>query len=174
MSAIAEAGAQTDVGPMAVQFSEDSKARFEQILTRYPNKRAAIMPTLWLAQGEFGYLSSDVLMYVAGLLELTPAFVGSVASFYTMYYKKPMGAYHVQVCTNLSCSLGGSAEIATCLKERLGIGFGETTQDGKFSLDEVECLGSCGTAPMMQLNDDYWENLTPEKTLEIIERLYGK
>ena len=88
-----------------------------------------------------------------------------------MYYKQPMGKHHVQVCTNLSCALVGSDAILACLKERLGIDVGETTPDGRFSLDEVECLASCGTAPMMQINDDYWEDLTPESTLEIIDRL---
>jgi len=156
---------------MAVEFSPESKEKFEQILTRYPDKRAAIMPTLWLAQAEFGYLSHEVQVYVAGLLDLSPAFVGGVASFYTMYYKKPMGTYHLQVCTNLSCALVGSGEIVDCIRRKLGIELGETTPDGKFSLDEVECLASCGTGPMMQLNDDYWENLTSEKTLEIIEKL---
>lgn len=156
---------------MAVEFSKPSRDHFAEILTRYPNKRAAIMPTLWLAQKEFGHLSTDVMTYVARLLELSPAFVASVASFYTMYYKRPMGTHHVQVCTNLSCALVGSGEILSCIEKRLGIRPGETTADGRFSLDEVECLASCGTAPMMQINDDYWEGLTIEKTLEIIERL---
>lgn len=129
------------------------------------------MPTLWLAQEEFGYLSLEVMEYVAGLLELSPAFVASVASFYTMYYKKPIGRHHIQVCRNLSCELLGANRITDCLRKRLGIEVGETTTDGKFSLSEVECLASCGTAPMMQVNDDYVENLTPESTLEIIDRL---
>jgi len=156
---------------MAVEFSPAAKAKFEQILPRYPIKRAAIMSTLWLAQEEFGWLSHDVLAYVAGLLELSPAFVASVASFYTMYYRQPMGRHHVQVCTNLSCALVGADRIVDCLRRRLGVEVGQTTADGRFSLSEAECLGSCGTAPMMQVNDDYWENLTPERTLEIIERL---
>ena len=156
---------------MAVEFSPAAKAKFEQILPRYPIKRAAIMPTLWLAQEEFGWLSHDVLAYVAELLELSPAFVASVASFYTMYYRRPMGKHHVQVCTNLSCALVGSDRILDCLRRRLGIDVGQTTADGRFSLSEVECLASCGTAPMMQIDDDYWENLSPERTLEIIDRL---
>jgi len=156
---------------MAVEFSPETKAKFERALARYPQKRAAIMPTLWLAQKEFGHLSLEALEYVAGLLDLSPAFVASVASFYTMYYKKPMGTHHVQVCTNLSCALVGSDRILACVKERLGIDVGETTADGVFSLDEVECLASCGTGPMMQIGDDYWEDLTPENTLEILERL---
>ncbi len=140
-------------------------------MARYPIKRAAIMPTLWLAQEEFGWLSTEVLAYVAELLELSPAFVASVASFYTMYYKQPMGRHHVQVCTNLSCALVGADRIVDCLRERLGIEVGETSADGKFSLSVVECLASCGTAPMLQLNDDYVENLTPERVLELIDRL---
>jgi NADH-quinone oxidoreductase E subunit len=156
---------------MAVEFSNAAKAKFEQYLTRYPVKRAAIMPTLWLAQEQFGFLSLEVLEYVAGLLELSPAYVASVASFYTMYYKRPMGQHHVQVCTNLSCALLGAGRIVDCLRQRLGIEVGGTTPDNRFSLSEVECLGSCGTAPMMQVNDDYWENLTPERTLEIVDRL---
>jgi len=156
---------------MAVAFSPAARAKFDEILTRYPIKRAAIMPTLWLAQEEFGWLSHEVLEYVAGLLELSPAFTASVASFYTMYYKRPVGKHHVQVCTNLSCALVGADRIVDCVRKRLGIDVGETTGDGKFSLSVVECLASCGTAPMMQVDDDYWENLTPERTLEIIDRL---
>ena len=156
---------------MSVRFSPDAQAELDNILSRYPVRRAAIMPTLWLAQREFGYLNDDVMTYVADILQLSPAFVASVASFYTMYYKQPMGALHVQVCTNLSCTLMGANGIVECLERRLGIGLGETDGARKFSLSEVECLGSCGTAPMMQINDDFWENLTPESTIEIIDRL---
>ncbi|HVN87861.1 MAG TPA: NAD(P)H-dependent oxidoreductase subunit E [Candidatus Binatia bacterium] len=156
---------------MPVEFSPVAQQQFAEYLRRYPTKRAAIMPTLWLAQREFGYLSREVLEYVAGLINESPAFVGSVASFYTMYYKQPMGKHHLQVCTNLSCALVGADRIVEVCTRRLGIKLGETTADGKFSLDEVECLASCGTAPMMQINDDYWENLTPDGTLELIERL---
>lgn len=156
---------------MTIEFSPDAKAKFDTYLTRYPIKRAAIMPTLWLAQEEFGWLSPEVMTYVAELLELPPAFVASVASFYTMYYKRPVGRHHVQVCTNLSCVLRGADEIVDCLRARLGVGVGGTTGDGRFTLSEAECLGSCGTAPMMQINDDYWEDLTPERTLEIVDRL---
>jgi NADH-quinone oxidoreductase E subunit len=156
---------------MAVEFSPAAKAKFEAILLRYPIKRAAIMPTLWLAQEEFGWLSEEVLEYVARLLDLSPAFTAGVASFYTMYYKRPVGKHHVQVCTNLSCALVGADDIVDCLRKRLGIDVGQTTADGRFTLSMVECLASCGTAPMMQVNDDYCENLTPERTLEIVDRL---
>jgi len=156
---------------MPVKFSPEAEARFQEIVARYPVRRAAIMPSLWLAQEEFGYISEEVVEYLAQMLDLSPAYVTGVTSFYTMYYRKPMGRYHIQVCTNLSCSLVGSETILECLTKRLGIGLGETTADGLFSLSEVECLGSCGTAPMMQINDDYWENLTAEQTVEIIDRL---
>ncbi|MGH7860491.1 MAG: complex I 24 kDa subunit family protein, partial [Candidatus Binatia bacterium] len=133
--------------------------------------RAAIMPVLWLAQKEFGVLSNEVQDYVARLLGFPLAWISGVASFYTMYYKKPVGRYHLQVCTNVSCMLRGSDEIVRCLEERLGIGLGQTTTDGKFTLEEVECLASCGTAPMIQVNEDYHENLDPQRTLELIDRL---
>lgn len=156
---------------MAVEFSPAAQGKFEEIVARYPVRRAAIMPTLWLAQEEFGWLSNDVLEYVAGMLGLSPAFTASVASFYTMYYKQPVGTHHVQVCTNLSCALVGADRIVDCLRKRLGIEVGQTTPDGRFTLSVVECLASCGTAPMMQINDDYCENLNPERTREIIDRL---
>jgi NADH-quinone oxidoreductase E subunit len=156
---------------MAVQFSTQALEEYERVLAQYPLKRAAIMPVLWIAQREFGYLSPEVQEYVADLMGFPLAWVSGVASFYTMYYKKPIGKYHIQVCTNVSCMLRGSDEIVRAIEERLGIGLGETTADGRFSLDEVECLASCGTAPMMQVNEDYHENLTPESTIKLLDRL---
>ena len=156
---------------MAIQFSSDALEEYERILGNYPVKRAAIMPALWLAQREFGHLSAEVQQYVADLMGFPLAWVSGLASFYTMYYKKPVGKYHLQVCTNVSCMLRGSDDIVRVIEDRLKVGLGETTVDGKFSLEEVECLASCGTAPMMQVNDDYHENLTPRSTLELIERL---
>ena len=156
---------------MSVEFSKSALEEYERILAKYPVKRAAIMPVLWLAQKQFGWLSKDVQQYVADLLGFPLAWVSGLASFYTMYYKKPVGRHHLQVCTNLSCMLRGSDAIVRAIEDRLGIALGQTTADGKFTLDEVECLASCGTAPMMQVNDDFLENLTPESTLEILERL---
>ena len=153
------------------QFSDETQKQFEEVLTHYPNKQAAILPTLWLAQQEFGHLSAEVMEHIAGLLDLSPAYVGSVASFYTMFYKKPMGKFHVQVCTNLSCTLRGCDKIVSCLQDKLGIPLGQTTEDNVFSLSEVECLGSCGTAPVVQVNDDYHENLTPEQVVQLIDDL---
>jgi NADH-quinone oxidoreductase E subunit len=157
--------------PAPVRFSEESLRRVREIIGRYPTRRAAIMPVLWLAQREFGWLSAAVQEHVAAILELPLSWVSGVASFYSMYYKKPVGRYHVQVCTNVSCMLRGSDEIVCTLEERLGIRLGETTPDGRFTLDEVECLASCGTAPMMQVNEAYHERLDRDRTLELIERL---
>ena len=156
---------------MAVQFSNQALEEYERVLTQYPLKRAAIMPVLWIAQREFGYLSAEVQQYVADLMGFPLAWVSGVAYFYTMYYKTPIGKYHIQVCTNVSCMLRGSDEIVRVIEERLGIGLGQTTADRRFSLDEVECLASCGTAPMMQINEDYHENLTPESTIKLLDRL---
>jgi len=156
---------------MAVQFSNRALEEYERVLTQYPLKRAAIMPVLWIAQREFGYLSPEVQQYVADLMGFPLSWVSGLASFYTMYYKKPIGKYHLQVCTNVSCMLRGSDEIVRAVEGRLGIGLGQTTADGRFSLDEVECLASCGTAPMMQVNEDYHENLTPESTVQLLDRL---
>ena len=156
---------------MAVQFSNQALEEYQRVLTQYPVKRAALMPVLWIAQREFGYLSPEVQQYVADLTGFPLAWVSGVASFYTMYYKKPIGKYHLQVCTNVSCMLRGSDEIVRAIEGRLGIGLGETTSDGRFSLDEVECLASCGTAPMMQVNEDYHENLTTESTIQLLDRL---
>lgn len=156
---------------MAVQFSEECYKQFEEILTHYPTKKAALLPTFWLAQKEFGYLSPETMEYIGQLLDLSPAYVGSVASFYTMFNREPVGKFHVQVCTNLSCTLLGAEHILECLEKKLGIGLGQTTPDGNFTLSEVECLGSCGTAPVAQINDDYHENLTPEGTLRLLDEL---
>ena len=155
----------------AVAFSPEALAEYEAAVRLYPERRAALMPVLWLAQREFGHLSDEVMGYVARLLGLPPAWVASVASFYTMYYKRPMGRYHLQVCVSLPCALVGAEGIRRCLERRLGIGVGETTGDGRFSLSAVECLASCGTGPMMQVNDDYHENLDEARTLALVDRL---
>ena len=159
----------TDAPP---RFSEATLAEYRAILGRYPTRRAALMPTLWLAQRDFGWLSLPVQEYVAELMELPLAWVTSVASFYTMYWKEPKGRWHLQICRNLSCLLRGGAAVQQALEQRLGIRHGERTADGRFSLEEVECLASCGTAPVMQVNNaDYHENLDPERALALIERL---
>ena len=154
-----------------MEFSPEKQKDFDKLLPRYPIKEAAALPTLRLAQEEFGYVSSDVIEFVADLLEVPVARIKAVASFYTMYDKKPVGKYHVQVCQNLSCSLMGAEHIIEHLQKKLKISVGETTSDKKFTLTRVECLGACGTAPVMQINDDYYEDLTPEKVDAILEGL---
>jgi NADH-quinone oxidoreductase subunit E len=156
---------------MAVEFSPETYKKFEEIISRYPRREAAMLPVLYLAQQEFGYLSQEAIGYVAKIMEQPPARVHGVVSFYTMLYMKPIGRHHIQVCRTLPCALGGAEKITGFLKKSLGIQVGETTGDGRFTLSEVECLASCGTAPMMQINDDYYENLTEEKVTDILKSL---
>ena len=156
---------------MSLAFSENARRELEALLARYPDKEAAILPTLHIAQREFGHVSDEAIVYVAGLLGFTPARIEGVATFYTMYNRKAVGKYHVQVCRNISCSLLGAEHLIAHVSQKLGIKPGETTPDGKFTLSTAECLGSCGTAPVMQVNDDYHENLTEEKIDALLDRL---
>ncbi|OGP78961.1 MAG: hypothetical protein A2Z13_05295 [Deltaproteobacteria bacterium RBG_16_64_85] len=156
---------------MSAAFSDTARRELEAVLSRYPDKEAAILPALYLAQREFGYLSDEAIVVVADLLGFTPARIEGVATFYTMYNRKPVGKYHVQICRNLSCSLLGAEHLIEHVSKKLGIRPGKTTPDGKFTLSEVECLGSCGTAPVLQLNDDYHEDLTEEKIDALLDRL---
>jgi len=152
--------------------STELKEKIEQLKTRYPRPKSALLPALHLAQrAHDGWLSDDVLAEVAQVMGLPPAEVRSAASFYTMFNRRPVGKHLVQVCTNLSCSLLGAEHIVEHLKRVLGIEVGGTTPDGLFTLLEVECLGSCGTAPMMQIDDAYYENLTVERVDEILSEL---
>lgn len=161
------------VNPTAknVAFSERAEKEIEEILTHYPDKRSALIPVLNLAQAEFGYISEDVMVMVANLLDLTPPKVFEVVTFYTLLNQKPVGRYLIQLCRTLSCALIGSEDILAHLKQRLGIRVGETTQDGLFTLRTVECLASCGTAPVMQINGAFYENLTREKVDRILDDL---
>jgi NADH-quinone oxidoreductase E subunit len=129
------------------------------------------MKALYIGQEQNGYISNEVIKEVANLLEMPSEEVLGVVTFYTMYHRKPMGKYHIQVCTNVSCMLRGGYEIWDNVKEKLGIENLEVTEDSIFSLEEVECMGSCGTAPMIAVNEDYYENLSKEKVEEILESL---
>lgn len=163
-------GAVADTGP--VSFSPAALAEYREILTRYPEKRAALMPVLWLAQREFGWLSPSAQHYVSELMDLPMAWVEGVVSFYTMYWRRPMGKNHIAVCTNLSCYLRGAETIYDAVCERTGIQAGEVSADGKWSIERAECLGSCGTAPMLQLgNDRFFENLTVDGVLDLLGKL---
>ena len=151
--------------------SETTRRKIESLIDNYPHRRSALIPSLQLAQGEIGYLAPEVIRELAGIFQLSPNQIYEVASFYTMLYKRPVGKYVIQICTNISCMLCNSEVILAHLEKRLGIKPGETTPDQKFTLMEVECLASCDTAPVAQINDDYHENLTTEKIDRILELL---
>ncbi len=153
------------------KFSEENLKKIDGILKKYPVKKSAVMPLLYLAQEKNGWISQEVMLEVAGILDMHPEEVLGIVTFYTMYYQKPMGKYHIQVCTNVSCMLRGAYEIYDKVKDKLGIGNMQVTDDKIFSLEEVECMGSCGTAPMIAINEDYYENLSKEKVEEILESL---
>ncbi|MFT4703509.1 MAG: NADH-quinone oxidoreductase E subunit [Bradymonadia bacterium] len=155
----------------ALTFGPDAEAEFESTLAKYPNKRAALLPVLYIAQREFKYLSPQAMEYVAERLELPPSKVLQVATFYTMYYKRPHGRHHIEVCTSVPCCMMGGYEVMRQLKERLGVEPGEVTPDGKFTYAEAECLAGCGHAPLMQINSRYHENLTPERIDAILADL---
>jgi len=152
-------------------FSDADLARVAQLLDHYPDKEAALLPVLHIARSEFGTLTPEVMEYVAGLLGLSPLQVMDVVSFYTLYPRQEEGRYVIQICATLSCALLGAESLADHLEQRLGIKVGETTPDKKFTLKKVECLGSCGTAPVMQINDVYYENLTVAKIDDILAKL---
>ncbi|MBI3812288.1 MAG: NADH-quinone oxidoreductase subunit NuoE [Nitrospirae bacterium] len=154
-----------------VEFSERAQKEIREILTRYPDKRSALLPVLNLAQAEFGYISEDVMVMIAQLLDLTPPKVYEVLTFYTLLNQKPVGKHLIQLCRTLQCALAGSENILDHLQQKLGIRAGETTADGLFTLRTVECLASCGTAPAMQINGVYYENLTREKVDRVLDEL---
>ena len=151
--------------------SEKTRAAIDRWLTKYPTdqKQSAVMGALMVVQEDNGgWLSTELMDAVADYLEMSPIAVYEIATFYSMYELKPVGEHKICVCTNVSCMLRGSEDIVTHLEKKLGIQFGETTSDKKFTLKEVECLGACGGAPMMQIGQKYHENLTPEKVDEIL------
>lgn len=159
-----------------IQFSEASLSRANAIIARYPDgkHKSALIPILHLAQAEFGgWLSVDVMNYVAELLKIQAVEVYEVASFYSMFNLKPRGKCLIEVCRTSSCWLMGAEDVVKHIEEKLNIKDGQTTSDGKFTLKTVECLGSCGTAPMMQIGKQYHENLTMEKVDELLEQ-YGQ
>ena len=158
-------------------------------MERYPSRKSAIMPALYIAQEELGWISEEAVLWVANRLSLTPVQVQEVATFYTMYYKERVGKYHIQLCRTLSCMLCGGRKLAELIKQRCKLQCATTvaetaldtahhtphsvlkSEDGFWSFEEVECLGSCGSAPMMQINDVFFEHLTEAKLLEILERI---
>jgi len=151
--------------------SKEAEKKLEEIVSRYPKKKSAVMPALYLAQQELGWLTNEAFIWVAEKLDLTPAHVRSVATFYTMYYKQEVGDYHIQVCRTLSCMICGAKEMTNHIQARLSLKSGEISKDEMWSFEEVECLGSCGSAPMVQINDVFFENLTAEKLDLIMDRI---
>jgi NADH-quinone oxidoreductase E subunit len=152
-------------------FSDTAVRRVAELMKLYPDSNSAVMPALYVAQEEVGMVNDVAINWVAEQLSMAPVHVKEVATFYTMYYKEPVGKYHFQVCRTLSCAINGSKGLMEHLKNRFGVDPHTVTPCGKFSYEAVECLGSCGTAPMCEINDRYFENLTPEKLEEIIKRI---
>ncbi|MBI5233591.1 MAG: NADH-quinone oxidoreductase subunit NuoE [Deltaproteobacteria bacterium] len=150
--------------------SDKAKEEIKKIASRYATKRSAVMAAMRIAQGERGGLMEDDMREIASMLGIRPIEVHEIGGFYTMYnVERHIGRHHIQVCQNISCSLLGAEHLIEHLETRLGIKSGETTADKKFTLSRVECLGSCGTAPVMQINDDYYEGLTKERLEDILK-----
>ncbi|HYK49327.1 MAG TPA: NAD(P)H-dependent oxidoreductase subunit E [Terriglobales bacterium] len=154
-----------------MQFSHEFETRFAEMLTHYPTKRSVLVPTLLCAQDEAGFLSDEVIHEIASRLELTELDVRNVISYYSMLTTKPRGKFNVQVCTNIACMLRGGEELYAHCRKKLGIGHKQTTPDGTFTLEEVECIGACSWAPAVQVNYDFHENLTVEKLDKVLEEL---
>lgn len=157
-----------------VAFSPDSEEEFQKTVARYLNKAAATLPVLWIAQRQFGWLSPDALALVSEKLELPVARVLGVASFYTMFKLAPTGTFHVQICRNLSCAMGGAERITERVCKKLGVKPGETTKDKLFTVEQVECLAACGMAPVVQVNEEYYANMKGEKLDQLLEVLVEK
>jgi NADH-quinone oxidoreductase subunit E len=159
------------VSARAIAFSPEQLVEVRRLQSLYPDKRGALLPVLHMAQDTFGHVSLEAETYVAGLFELSPAHVHEVVTFYTLYFQEPKGRHVVAVCHNLSCHLAGAPEILAHVKRRLGVEPGETTADGRVTFQAVECLCACEAAPMMQVDDRYELNLTPDKVDRILEAL---
>ncbi|MFQ6082450.1 MAG: NADH-quinone oxidoreductase subunit NuoE [Candidatus Aminicenantia bacterium] len=156
---------------MSVKFSPETEKKIKEVISYYPQKQAALLSVLHLAQKEFGYINPEVEKLVAQILEMKPIRVREVVTFYSMFHQQPVGKYHLQVCSNISCSLLGAEKIIDYLSKKLGIGVGEITPDRKFTLSTVECLGACEYAPCMQINSEYYGNLTEQKIDLILDKL---
>jgi len=160
--------AATEAGPI---FTGETLAELQQILSRYPTKQAALLPALWLAQEARGWITDGAIVEVANALGLTPAYVRGVVTFYTMYHQHPVGRYFVQVCTTSPCNICGAEDVVKALLQHTGArDLGATSPDDRWTVIEVECLGACGFATPILINDDFIENVTPEKVPEILAR----
>ncbi|HEX9691150.1 MAG TPA: NAD(P)H-dependent oxidoreductase subunit E [Gemmatimonadales bacterium] len=153
-------------------FTGTRRERLDEMLSRYPTKRAALLPALWIVQETRGWVSDEAVAEVANELELTAAYVKGVVTFYTMYHQHPVGKYFIQVCTTTPCNICGAEGVVDALLEHTGCGeLGATSPDGRFTVIEVECLGACGFATPVLINDEFLETVTPERVPEILERL---
>ena len=155
---------------MALAFTDEDRAKIEQIVARYPNKPAALLPVLHYAQDKFGHLAPEVQLLVAHAIDVPPPRVREVVTFYEMYHEHPEGQFHLEVCTNISCHLMGGDAVLDHLRGKLGIECGHHTADGMFSLMEAECLASCGSGVCMKVGRDYYEGLTPAAVDALLER----
>src|SRR5260221_6636418 len=164
-----------DEGPPFV-YTAANRARFDEIIKRYPpdRKRSAVLPALYLAQYQQGYITANAIRYVAGLLEITRADVEDVVSYYTMFYTRPVGTFVINVCRTLSCALNGAERVTEELRGKLGIDPGETDASGTFTLVEVECLGACDRAPAVMVNDSWHECLRPEDASKLVDDLRAR
>ena len=151
--------------------SEEGQQFVKKELDRYETKRSAIIPALYQVQKEKGWVSPEAVAYLSELMDLPDSWIQEVLQFYTMFNKKPVGRYHVQVCCNVSCAMNGGRELADKICEAFQVKDDEVSADGKIMVSRVECLGSCGTAPMMQVNDKYYENLTDESAVKLLQEL---
>jgi len=156
---------------MPFALTADRERELTDILTRYPTRMAACIPLLHLCQEQHGFVSEEIIAYVSQRLDLSPAHVKGVVTFYTLFNQEPVGQHQVWVCRTLPCALRGSGDVIAQCEKKLGIHVGQTTKDGKVTLRTAECLASCGTAPMMQVDREYHENLTPERVDQILTKL---
>jgi NADH-quinone oxidoreductase subunit E len=156
---------------MAFALTPERERALEELLTRYPTKMAVTLPLLHLCQEQNGWISKDVIDYVAQKLDVSPAHVQGVVTFYTLYNQHPVGKHQVWVCRTLPCALRGAYDVLHQCEKKLGVKVGETSKDGKVTLRTAECLASCGTAPMMQVDKEYFENLTSARVDEILTKL---
>jgi NADH-quinone oxidoreductase E subunit len=151
--------------------SPQTAAKIEELKKRYPTTQALVLPVLWMVQEESGHVSEESMTEVARLLQVPFAHILGVVTFYTMFRRKPTGKHHIEVCTNVPCMLRGSKKIVEHLEKRLNLKLGQTSSDKKWTISEVECMGSCGTAPMFAIGKEYYENLTIQKVDEILNSL---
>jgi NADH-quinone oxidoreductase subunit E len=156
---------------MSLKLSPESMTRIKEVMAHYPNKQAALLPILHLVQEEKGYVPEELEADIAEIVEVPVVKVREVLSFYTLYNRLPVGKYHIQMCRTISCTLCGHRDLLKYVKEKLGIDTGQTTPDGKYTLNVVECLAACETAPMMQINEKYYGNLSTQRIDEILKSL---